>query len=163
MSVEHVLMLICCIDRLPDEDVIRVQMVNKTMYINLFHRVKRMYDLYTKSDKFKTNAVNYLNKTSNIIDQFKWNNKLLTNMMFDYVITCYENWSWLTMNDSYKERLNLPKSKHFAFFLKEHGIAMHDILPPVEFHYTHQHRPTKTYTYYKTIYAFKKSVHSQCT
>ena len=140
-------------------------MINKTMYVNLFHKVQYFYDNYIHSNKFKLNVITYLNKTSNIIDQFKWNNKLLTNMMFDYLITCYENWSWLTMNDSYKQRLKLPKSKHFTGFLKEHGIAMHDVLPPIEFHYTHQHRPTKTYTYYKTIYTFKKSssFHSQCT
>jgi hypothetical protein len=156
MSIESVLMVICSTNCLLDEDIIRVQMVNKTMYVNLFHRVRHIYERYINSDKFKNNVVVYLNKTSNIIDQFKWNNKLLTNMMFDFIIACYENWSWLSMDDSYKQRLELPKSKHFTSFLKEHGIAMHDVLPPIEFHYTHQHRPTKTYTYYKTIYMFKK-------
>lgn len=165
MNTESVLMLTCSVACLSDEDLIRVQMVNKTMYINLFHKVRHLYEMYLDSDKFKYNVINYLNKSSNIIDQFKWNNKLLTNMMFEYIITCYENWAWLTMEESYKQRLKLPKSKHFTGFLKEHGIGMHDVLPPIEFHYTHHHRPTKTYTYYKTIYTFKKSsgVQSQYT
>lgn len=162
MSTESVLMLLCSADFLSDEDIIRVQMVNKTMYINLFPRVNMMYELFLNSDKYKIHIVNHLNKASHIIDQFKWNNKLLSNMMFDYIITCYENWSWLTMNDSYKQQLKFPKSKHFMNFLKEHFISMHDILPPIEFHYTHQHRPTKSYTYFKTIYTYKKS-HSQYT
>ena len=151
-------MLVCSVlgDTLHDEDIVHIQMLNKTLYVNLFHKVQHMYNVYIKSDKYKSSVLTYLNKTSHIIDQFKWNNKLLTNLMYQYLISCYENWSWLTMNDKYKQQLIFPKSKHFSYFLKDHGIAMHDVLPPIEFHYTHQHRPTKSYTYYKTIYTFKK-------
>lgn len=135
---------------LDTRDFIHLQMTNVSLYITCFPKVREMYDAYIKSDKYRKNVICELNTLAYMINQFQWKNKILDNKMYDYLIMCYENWSWITL-DNYKNDMCLPTSTHFTRFLQEHGIKIHDMLPAIEFNYTHHHRPTKSYTYYKTI------------
>ena len=135
---------------LDPKDLIHLHMVDKERYMSLYPKVREMYDAYLNSDKYRRDTIRDMNKMSNMINQFKWRNKILNNMMYDYIIICYENWSWITLNN-FKTKLKWPSSIHFERFLQEHGIKHNDLLPSVEFHYTHHHRPTKQFTYYKTI------------
>ena len=133
-------------------DVIHLQMTNKSTYMFLYERVNVLYKNYIQSDAYKERVVKTLNHSSLMIDAFVYtNNKLLTNMLFDFIIMCYENWHWLTMNDHYRNKLKLPQAPHFKAFLKERGITIHDILPNVQVTYTHFHRPSKSFSYYKNI------------
>jgi hypothetical protein len=131
-------------------DFVHLQMTDKSMYITCFPRVQKLYESYLKSDKYRRSVIRELNAVGYMINQFQWNSKILENKMYDYLIMCYENWAWITL-DNYKHELCLPTSAHFTRFMREHGIHIQDLLPAVEFHYTHHHRPTKSFTYYKTI------------
>lgn len=131
-------------------DLMNLQLTNKSMYVACFPKVHELYESYIKSDKYRRSVIRELNSVGYMINQFQWKNKILENKIYEYLIMCYENWSWITL-DNYKNDLQLPTSAHFTRFLKEHGIKIHELLPAIEFHYTHHHRPTKSYTYFKTI------------
>jgi hypothetical protein len=131
-------------------EIIQLQMTNKAFYMFLYKNVKSLYKAYIKSDKYRQSVIHTLNYTSRIIDEFRHNNKILSNMIFDYIILCYENWHWLTMNEHYRARLNIPQALHFKAFLNDRQISISDILPNVHVTYTHFHRPTKSFSYYKT-------------
>jgi hypothetical protein len=132
------------------KDLVHLQMTNRSLYVTLYPHVERLYSLFVKSDKYRGNVIRELNELAYMINQFKWVNKILNNKMYEYLILCYENWSWITL-DNYKQLLIVPNSKHFSRFMQDRGIRMNELLPNVEFHYTHHHRPTKSFTYYKTI------------
>lgn len=135
---------------LDEIDLIHLHMINKEIYILLFPLVDNIYKKYLQSDKYKENVIRSLNYMANLIDEFEQSNKLLTNIIFDYIITCYENWQWLTMNEKYQHSFKIPVKHHFYQFLHERQLSMNDILPEVHVLYTHYHRPTKSFTYYKT-------------
>ena len=132
-------------------DLVNIQMTNKDIYIALYPVVNEKYKEYVGSDLFKSRMVKTLNYYSYMIDAFDYNSRILTNMMFEYVMTCYDNWHWLSMNDSYRSSINLPTTTHFERFLAERNLTIDDILPKARLNYTHHHRPTKTFSYYKTI------------
>lgn len=139
-----------CAQLFEPKELVQLQTVSKSTYLALFPVLHELYQQYLKSDKYRLRVLNEMNHLSYMIDQFKWQNKILNNKMYEYVILCYENWSWITL-DNHTQQLQVPSSNHFVKFLQEHGIQIHEILPNIEFHYTHHHRPTKSFTYYKTI------------
>jgi hypothetical protein len=150
---------LCVVGRyLENKDVVNLSLASKTLCIDLSTLVDTRYDEYVKSDKYKSHVILELNKMSFMIDQFKYNNQILTKLMFDYLMNIYEHWSWLVFDEMYHSRLKPPDSKHFVAFLKEKHLTMSDILPTVRFNYTHQHRPTKQFSYFKTMH-----IHSQKT
>lgn len=134
---------------LDNRDMVHLSLVNKSLCMDLAPRVDARYDAYIRSDGYKNRVVLELNKMSFMIDQFKYNNQILTKLMFDYLMGIYEHWSWIVLE--HRDALQPPKSKHFVSFLREKHLTIHDILPPVRFNYTHQHRPTKQFSYFKTI------------
>lgn len=132
-------------------DLVNLQMTNKDLYVALYPIVQAKYQTYINSDLFKSRMVKTLNYASYMIDAFDYNNRILTNMMFEYVMTCYDNWHWLSMNDSYRSSLNIPTTPHFERFLRERHLTIDSILPKPQINYTHHHRPTKSFSYFKTI------------
>jgi len=143
---------------LENPDILHLCITNKSMFTKLSPMVDTRYNLYIKSNKFKSRVVLELNKLSFMIDQFKFNNKILTKLMFDYLMSIYEHWAWIVFDESYNQQLKPPGSKHFSSFLHEKRLRLTDILPTIRFNYTHQHRPTKQFAYFKTMY-----IHSQNT
>lgn len=131
-------------------EIVRLQMTNKAMYIFLYERVNVLYKNYISSHAYKEHVIRRLNDTSRMIDAFVYNNRLLNKMLFEFTIACYENWHWLTMNEAYRMRLNFPQSPHFKSFLDERGLTIKDIIPKIQVMYTHFHRPSKSFAYYKT-------------
>jgi hypothetical protein len=144
---------------LENRDILHLCITNKVMFTQFSPMIDTRYNTYIKSDKYKSRVVLELNKLSFMIDQFKFNNKILTNLMFDYLMGIYEHWAWIVFDESYYLKVKPPGSKHFSFFLNEKRLTMNDILPTVRFNYTHHHRPTKQFSYFKTIC----SIHSQST
>lgn len=143
---------------LENRDILHLCITNKGVFTQLSPMVDKRYDTYIKSDKYKSHVVLELNKLSFMIDQFKFNSKILTNLMFDYLMGIYEHWSWIVFDERYNREIKPPGSKHFSSFLYEKRLTMNDILPTVQFNYTHQHRPTKQFSYFKTM-----NIHSQST
>lgn len=134
-----------------DADIGRLQLVNKDMYMAFFENMQQRYRKHTQSDDFRNNVILSMNQTAMLIDAFQYNNKLLSNMMYEYVMSCYENWHWVIMHDKYKSSLVVPKNILFKQFLHERNINLKDILPEVRVTYTHHHRPTKSYSYFKCL------------
>jgi len=134
-----------------DTDLIHLHLVNKQMYLSVYEYVNNRYKVYIQSDIFKQKTITSFNHSSYMIDAFEHDNKMLNNMMFEYVITCYDNWHWLSMCDNYRARLKIPSSQFFKTFLEERLLSISDILPKVQIHYTHHHRASKTFSYYKTV------------
>jgi hypothetical protein len=143
---------------LENQDVIHLCLTNRMVFKQLAPMIDTRYDLYVKSDPYKSRVVLELNKLSFMIDQFKFNNKILTNLMFEYLMGIYEHWAWIVFEEHYNRQVQSPRSKHFLSFLNEKCLTMNDILPTVHFNYTHQHRPTKQFSYFKTM-----QIHSQST
>ena len=134
-----------------DTDIGRLQLVDKDMYMALFDHMQQRYRKHTQSDDFRNKVILSMNQTAMMIDAFQYNNKLLSNMMYEYVMSCYENWHWVIMHDKYKSSLVVPKSTLFKQFLLERNINLKDVLPEVRVTYTHHHRPTKSYSYFKCL------------
>ena len=133
-----------------DRDIGTLQLVATSMYIALFERMQTRYRRFTQSDEFRNKVILSMNHNSMMIDAFRYNNKLLSNMMYEYVMSCYEHWHWIIMQDN-KSSLIIPKSDIFKQFLHEHNIRLKDVLPDVRVTYTHHHRPTKSYSYFKCL------------
>lgn len=135
---------------LPDKDVANLQLVDTKMYMQLFEPMKSRYHVYTHSEEFRKGVVHNMNHMAMMIDAFGQHNTLLSHMMYEYVISCYEHWHWIIM-ENYRSSLVIPKNSLFKQFLHERNIRIKDILPEVRVTYTHHHRPTKSYAYYKCI------------
>lgn len=131
-------------------DIANLQLVDTRMYMSLFETMQTRYREYTHSDDFKHQTLRMMNHTATMIDAFKQNNTLLTNMMYEYVIACYEHWHWIIM-ENFRGSLVIPKCSLFKQFLHERNIRIKDVLPEVRVTYTHHHRPTKSYSYYKCL------------
>ena len=134
-----------------DSDIGNLQLVDTSMYVTLFERMQTRYRRFTQSDDFRNRVIMSMNHNSTMIDAFRYNNKLLSNMMYEYVMSCYEHWHWIVMQDKYKTSLLIPKSELFKRFLHEHNIRLKEVLPEVRVTYTHHHRPTKSYAYFKCV------------
>jgi hypothetical protein len=132
-------------------DLVNLSFINSRMYVNLHSYVNTLYTKFIKSNLFKNKVISLLNYKANIINDLKFNNSYVNELsnkyMYEYVILCYENWVWLSI-DEYKNKLNIPNSSIFTHFMDERKINMKSILPSVKFVYTHIHRPTKQFTYY---------------
>jgi len=89
-----------------------------------------------------------INYTGNLIQELNLVCKISTNMMFEYIMLCYENWNLLL---EHKSKLKIPNNTIFKQFLNEHNLDIDKIIPNIIFHYTHIHRPTKTYAFYKSL------------
>lgn len=137
--------------RLSDTDVANLQLVDTQMYMSLFESMKERYQVYTQSDEFKQRVIQGMNYIATMIDAFGQNNTLLTHMMYEYVMSCYEHWHWIIM-DNRRSSLVIPNNVLFKQFLHERSIRIQDVLPDVHLTYTHHHRPTKSYAYYKCIH-----------
>ena len=92
-----------------------------------------------------------MNMLARLINEFEYNNNILHNKMYDYIIHCYRNWSWISMDEKYKRKLIIPTSKYFEKFLLEKCLKINDILPNYNTNYTHFHHQSKTVSGYKTI------------
>lgn len=132
-------------------DIANLQLVNTESYMCLFEVMQDKYKEYTHSDAFKQKVIRDMNQSSVLIDAFRQNNKIVTNMMYEYVMSCYENWHWISMDETYKNALEIPKGLIFNQFLEDHSIRIDDILPNFRVTYTHHHRPTKSFSYFKHI------------
>lgn len=118
------------------------------MYMKSYETLQERHSEYMKSEAYVDSVVTKINNTGRLIQEMNLSCQLATNMMFDYVMTCYENWSLLI---EHKGKLRVPKNKLFANFLSEHSLDIDKIIPEVKFHYTHVHRPTKSYAFYKSF------------
>lgn len=128
-------------------DILNLSFTNSGMYVHLYPYVDTLYIKFVKSDYFKKKVIDLLNYKANIINQFKYNTEISNKYMYEYLILCYENWIWLSI-DEYKKRLSIPKSSLYIHFLSEKKLDMKSVLPDIKFVYTHIHRPTKQFTFY---------------
>lgn len=103
---------------------------------------------YKRSDAYARQVIRQTNQMGRLIQEMKMGCTLSTNAMFEYVMTCYENWSLLL---EHKDKLFVPTSPAFLQFCKEHHLDIDQIIPDVVIHYTHVHRPTKSYAFYKSF------------
>lgn len=118
------------------------------LYMKSHDNLKTGYREYNKSDLYISKLVTNLNFTGNLIQELNIPCKISTNMMFEYIMLCYENWVILI---EHKNKLNVPSNRIFNSFLMEHHLDIDKIIPEFVFQYTHVHRPTKTYAYYKSL------------
>ena len=118
------------------------------LYMKSYKLLRERYSDYMKSEAYISSVVTRINNTGRLIQEMNLGCQLATNMMFDYVMTCYENWSLFI---EHKAKLRVPKNRLFVSFLSEHSLDIDKIIPEVRFHYTHVHRPTKSYAFYKSF------------
>lgn len=147
--LSDVLGIVAVNQSLSKTDIANLQLVNTESYMSLFEVMQERYKEYTHSDTYKHKVIREMNQISVLIDAFRQPNKIVTNMMYEYVMSCYENWQWISMDDTYKNALEIPKGLIFKQFLNDHNIRIDDILPNFRVTYTHHHRPTKSFSYFK--------------
>jgi hypothetical protein len=112
--------------------------------------IEELYSHYLKSDEFKLSIMNDLNYLSKMIDEFKFNNQLLNNYMYEYIGLLFENRSWISMNEKYVNILNLPCNPFFKQFLKDKNIKRKDLLLNITYVFVDSDT-SKNYSYFKTI------------
>lgn len=147
--LSDVLGIVAVNQSLSKTDIANLQLVNTESYMSLFEVMQERYKEYTHSDTYKHKVIREMNQISVLIDAFRQPNKIVSNMMYEYVMSCYENWQWISMDDTYKNALEIPKGLIFKQFLNDHNIRIDDILPNFRVTYTHHHRPTKSFSYFK--------------
>lgn len=103
---------------------------------------------YIKSDAYARQVIRHTNQMGRIIQEMKMECAPSTNVMFEYVMTCYKNWNLFL---EHKDKLFVPTNPAFIQFCKEHHIDIDQIIPDVVIHYTHVHRPTKSYAFFKSF------------
>ena len=129
-------------------DIASTSMVCVTMYMKSHDHLASRYLAYKKSDLYTNAMLSQMNHSGRIIQEMKMTCTISTNMMFEYMMMCYENWNVLL---EHKDKLVVPTNPVFVKFCKEHHLDIDQIIPDVVIHYTHVHRPTKSYAYYKSL------------
>jgi len=125
-------------------------LTSKFIFIYLLNDIEELYSHYLKSDEFKLSIMNDLNYLSKMIDEFKFNNQLLNNYMYEYIGLLFENRSWISMNEKYVNILNLPCNPFFKQFLKDKNIKRKDLLLNITYVFVDSDT-SKNYSYFKTI------------
>lgn len=134
---------------LDNKGVAIMSLVCRKWYMESYHEMLKRYQEFRKSDEYLSEMIRQMNHLGKIIQEFKTSSTILTNMMFEYTMLCYENWHILL---EHKHRLIIPHNDIFVCFCNEHHIKMNDIIPNGTVHYTHIHRPTKSYAFYKSLH-----------
>ena len=117
-------------------------------YMRSHDALASRYLAYKRSDAYAISTIKHMNQTGRLIQEMRVGSAISTQLMFEYVMTCYENWSMLL---EHKDQLMFPTNHAFVTFCKEHHLDIDQIIPDVVIHYTHVHRPTKSYAYYKSL------------
>ena len=97
----------------PLDDVFHLSFINSLLYITLHPYIDSLYFHFIKSEYSKTTVIHLLNYKSKIIHEFTCFNNLSNEFVNEFVILCYENWHWLSI-DKYKQKLKIPTSKLFT-------------------------------------------------
>ena len=133
---------------LNDIDLARMSNTCVDLYMKSHGMLCTRYKQFQKSDFYMSAIILKINYTGNLIQELNLVCKISTNMMFEYIMLCYENWNLLL---EHKSKLKIPNNTIFKQFLNEHNLDIDKIIPNIIFHYTHIHRPTKTYAFYKSL------------
>ncbi len=134
---------------LDNKNLAKMSMTCTTCYMFSYKEMSERYEKYRRSDEYISNVIRHMNHLGNIIQDFKTASTISTNMMFEYTMMCYENWQFLL---EHKNKLIIPHNPLFLHFCNEHHINIHNIIPNGTVHYTHIHRPTKSYAFYKSLH-----------
>lgn len=129
--------------------LITFQLVNKKSYMLLYSKSTALYKKHIHLKNIT--IINEMNTLARLIDEFEYNNNILHNKMYDYIIHCYKHWSWISIEEQYKCKLNIPTSKYFEDFLVKKFLKIYDILPNYHTNYTHFHHQSQSASGYKSI------------
>lgn len=133
---------------LDTRDIIATSITCIELYMRSQRTLSSRYMLFKRSDVYISSVLTKLDYTGQLIQELHFNCKISNNLMFEYVILCYENWNILIQH---KTKLKIPTNPIFKTFMIEHNIDIDKIIPEIIFNYTHVHRPTKTYAYYMSL------------
>ncbi len=148
-NVFHILLTKGYLNLSDKNTLIDLQTVNKKTYLLLYSKVQAFYNTYIQSNRMC--VLKQMNTLAKLIDGFEYNNNILQTKMYKYVILCYENWSWICMEEQYKTKFMVPISVYFKLFLEQKHLTMKDILPNCCTNYTHFHHQTKSSSGFKSI------------
>ena len=129
--------------------LVTFQLVNKKSYLLLYSKSRALWKQHIHLKNIST--LNEMNTLARLINEFKYNNNILHNKMYDFIIHCYTNWSWISMDEQYKSKLIIPSSKYFKMFLSSKHLKINDMLPKYSTKYTHFHHQSQSFSGYKSI------------
>ena len=135
---------------LDHKDIAVLSITCSEHYMNFYHCLQNAYDEYIKSDTYKKRVIRQLNYETALIQDMRWSTKVSNNKIYEFLLVCYECWTWLS-KEPWRSKLKIPTNSVFCNFLKERGIDMNEVLPTFLIQYTHVHRPSKQYSRYEYL------------
>jgi hypothetical protein len=80
---------------LDTRDIIATSITCIELYMRSQRTLSSRYMLFKRSDVYISSVLTKLDYTGQLIQELHFNCKISNNLMFEYVILCYENWNIL--------------------------------------------------------------------